>query len=418
MVDLAFGRALALMAVFLLSGCAASRPAVIRPQASNEVRAAMAKALEAKDPVALTRNALLLASMGGGMSDRGFDSFSAMLDPATLAADPRLAPLASRAEMLRGIYRYNASNHGAPAPRLAAEVPAEYRIVEGIAYDQATDRLFIGTVVDGRLAYLERGTWHDVPIGLPRGGLFGMAIDAKRRLLWIATGMVEESAARDGSMAGLIAVDLDRLVVTERLRAPDESGVPGDVTLGPDGTIYVSDSKTGAILRHLPGAGESLIALVPPGHFKSPQGMVLSRDGRRLYVADYGSGLWIVGLRDGGVTQIGTSGPMMLDGIDGLVETPRGVLVAVQNGVVPRRVSKLFLSERGDQVGWVEPLYKVPRDAGDPSLGTLHQRELWFVGDGQWERYGPGGVLKDGKPPRPTPILAVEAERGGLATYY
>jgi hypothetical protein len=289
-------------------------------------------------------------------------------------------------------------------------VPAEYKIVEGIAYDAAKDRLFIGTVVDGRLAYLQKGAWHEVALGFPRSGLFGMAIDPRRRLLWISTGMVDETAVRDHPFSGLIAVDLDRLTVTDRIAEAGDAGVPGDVAVAHDGTVFMSDSKNGAV-QMLPPGGDTLRILVPPGRFKSPQGMALSADQRTLYVADYSTGLWYVRLSDGKVMPMRVGRPTMLDGIDGLIRLPsENALVATQNGTSPRSVTLLSLSPDGHEVTGVTTLEMVPPTDGDPSLMTLTPSGFWFVGDGQWERYGPGGVLKDGKPPRPTPILETVSE--------
>jgi hypothetical protein len=408
MVDLPVGHVAALAAAALLTGCAGgARPAL--PQASNTVRQAMRAALQSGDRVALTRAALLLARMGGGMSDHGFEGFSAQLDDATLAAIPawwrRQAP--SLIETLRLRFHDNQDPRMAETPQPAAEVPPEFRLVEGIAYDAQTDRLFAGTVIDGRLGYLQDGRWHEVAIGLPRSGLFGMAIDPKRRLLWIATGAVDQTAVREAPMAGLIAVDLDRLTVVERV--PGAGGVPGDVAVGPDGAVYLSDGRTGALHVRRPGAG--LADLVPAGRFKSTQGMAVSKDGKHLYVADYGTGLWVVRLRDGKVDPIGLAGPAMLDGIDGLLLLRgQNALIATQNGTAPRRIIKMMLSPDGAQIARLETLEIVPAKAGDPTLATLKGHEIWFVGDGQWERYGEGGAIADGKPARATPILKLDVD--------
>lgn len=409
MVDLPV-RPASVLTALLLAGCTVTPQTVaLAPQpaqASNEQRRQMSQAIESGDRVALTRAAIRLAQMGGGMSDRGFDSFASQLDPATLAADAP-TPSANPVEGLRGLFHDNLKFYG-PAPDQVAEVPAEYKIVEGIAYDAAKDRLFIGTVVDGRLAYLSKGEWHEVPLGFPRSGLFGMAIDPRRRLLWIATGMADETAVRDQPFSGLIAVDLDRLTVVHRFKSAGEPGVPGDVTIARDGTVFMSDGKSGAIEILRPDADE-LRMLVPPGRFRSPQGMALSGDQRTLYVADYGTGLWHVRLSDGKVTPMQVAAPMMLDGIDGLVKMPgEDSLMATQNGTSPRRVIKLYLSPDGRRVTDLSTTVMVPPTAGDPSLMAVHKWGFWFIGDGQWERYGPSGVLKDGKPPRSTPILQAE----------
>jgi len=408
MVDLPIGRALGLAAAMLLAGCATGRAAP--PQSGSAMREAMRSAIAAGDRPALTRAAVMLARMDGGMSDRTFGSFAALLDEPTLRAEHagRLEQPGGRVEALRRWYRANATvlSYGAPSP--VTEVPAEFRLVEGLAYDAVTRRLFAGTVIEGRLAYRDKGVWHEVPIDFPRGGLFGMAIDAKRRLLWIGTGAVAETGVRDDPMAGLIAVDLDGLKVVQRIRLPgDKPGVVGDVTVGPDGTVYASNSESGAIHRYRPGEA-GMVDVVPPGHFSNPQGMALSRDGRNLIVAEYHSGLWVVRLRDGRVTPIAVDHPAMLDGIDGLVKVPGSdTLLATQNGTAPRRILRLTLSPNGARVAQIQVLQVLPAQAGDPTLVTLAGHDLWFVGDGQWERYGPGGKPRGDKAPGPTPILAI-----------
>lgn len=412
MVDLPFGRCAVLAGLAVLAGCSTTPRAI--PQASNAQRQTIRTALQSGDHAALTRAALVLARMGGGMSDHGFDSFASSLDDATLAADHspwfRANPATDRRELLHRWFQINNRLEAIRSYPTVAEVPSEFRLVEGIAYDQPTGRLFAGTVVEGRLAYLEKGIWHEVPLGFPRSGLFGMAIDSKRRLLWIATGAAEETAVRSDPMAGLIAVDLDRLAVVQRVPVSGNPGVPGDVTVGPDGTVYLSDGMTGALLHYRPGAAAP-VDLVPPGSFKSAQGMAVSRDGKLLYVADYATGLWIVRLRDGRIRPIGIDRPVMLDGIDGVVKLPwQNALIVTQNGTAPRRILKLSLSPGGSRIVGIDVRQVVAAGAGDPTLATLNGHDFWFVGDGQWERYGPGGDIKDGKLPRPTPIVALAAD--------
>lgn len=406
MVDLPFGRAVVVLALSL-AGCAGTGRSA-PPQSGSAIREAMSSAITAGDRPALTRAAVMLARMDGGMSDRGFGGFSAILDPGLLEVE--LDRPGDPIEALHNWYRTNLRAYGATLP--AAEVPADFKLVEGIAYDPATRRLFVGTVIEGRLAYLEKGAWHEIPVGFPRSGLFGMAIDAKRRLLWIGTGAVAETGVRSDPLAGLIAIDLDGLKVVQRVRVPsDKPGVVGDVTVGPDRTVYASNSESGAIHRYRPG-GAGMADLVPPGLFKNPQGMALSRDGRNLYVADYHSGLWIVRLRDGRVTPIAIDRPAMLDGIDGLVKLPgSNTLLATQNGTAPRRILRLTLSPDGTRVARIQPLQVLPAEAHDPTLATLVGGNLWFVGDGQWERYGPGGKPRDATPPRPTPLLRIDTDR-------
>lgn len=401
---------LALAAAPLLQACATKSVVWDAPQSSAVVRKQMSDALESGDRAKLTRSAIDLAGMGASLSDESIDRIAPQLDLSLLAdvANQPRTGFPDGVTALRSWFRNNARVAAPGADAIVAMVPAEYRLVEGIAWDAARKRLFIGTVVEGRLAYLEEGRWHEVALGSPRGGLFGMAVDAKRRLLWIATGVVDQVAVPGERMSGLIAVDLDSLHVVRRV--PASGGAVGDVTVAPDGTVFASNSVSGAIHRCRPGCA-ALEDLVPPGRFRSPQGMALSKPGERLYVADYGSGLWVVEPRTGQAVPMRVAQAMMLDGIDGLVAAhatviPAGEgLIAIQNGTRPRRIVKLHPGKRGDMIASITPLLALSPDGPEPTLGVLVDGRLYYVGDGQWERYGAAGILKDGQAPRPTPIL-------------
>ncbi|MCW3847814.1 hypothetical protein OF829_11240 [Sphingomonas sp. LB-2] len=397
----------------LLSGCmfAVAPQTFEKPYArsGSEVRKAMAAALESGDKAALTRRAIELAWMGGTLSDATLARIAPSLDPGAFSR-ARVSWLAGREPPLAGLKRRFAANampNDEPEP--FAQVPAEYRLVEGIAWDEKTQRLFVGTVIEGRLAYRDRdGSWHEVPVGSPRGGLFGMAVDAERRLLWIATGSVEETAVAGERMTGLIAVDLETLRVVRRVPlAAGAAGAAGDLVIAADGTVYVSNVLSGAIHRCRPGC-TVLEDFLPAGTFPNPQGLAVSANGKRLYIADYLSGLWVVDPRTGAKVPIRIGEPLMLEGIDGLVITHNN-LVAIQNGTRPRRIVRFLLDRDGDRILETNVRATVAPEAGDPTLGVNRAAtgEMFVVGDGQWERYGPGGVLKDGAPLRPTPILQV-----------
>jgi hypothetical protein len=356
--------------------------------------------------------------MGASVTDATFAQIAPGLDPAALAAalHARWHDLdtSTPIETLHQVFRNNADPSWVAAVREhVTDVPAEYRLVEGVAFDEARSRLFAGTVIDGRLAYIDdywksdrADAWHEIPIGNPRGGLFGMAIDKPRQLLWIATGSVEQTAVQGERMAGLIAVDLRTLAVVRRIPlAPGTPGLAGDVAVARDGTVYASNPVSGAIHRCRPGC-TVLDDLVPPGRFANPQGMALLGRGKRLFVADYASGLWRVDRASGEARPVEVKEPVMLDGIDGLYAVGEDELFAVQNGTHPRRVIRLWIG-RGRAI--VRPSWVIfTPDEGEATLGALAGAGpgggLIFVADGQWERYGPGGVVKDGAPLRPTPI--------------
>jgi len=201
------------------------------------------------------------------------------------------------------------------------------------------------------------------------------------------------------------ALDLDSLRVARRVAL---AGTPGDLTVGPDGTIYASDSVGGAVFRLRPGDRAASV-LVPEGRLRSPQGMVLSADGRRLYVADYAYGIGIVDPASGRVRRLAARRPAMLDGVDALLGD-RGTLIAIQNGVNPNRIVRLRLDRAGETMIGMDVLERANPAWGEPSLGVIAGRELLYVADGQWERYGAGGAETGAA--RPTAIRALALGSG------
>lgn len=367
------------------------------PESAMILRAAIGDALARKDGAAVEEGVERLAAMGGVLS---------------IASQARIAPflMPGAAEALE--YRFAVNAEPIARSTLETEVPAEYRIVEGVAYDPRTQRLFAGSVVDGRLLVREDRAWRAVPLDGPVGGLFGMAVDARRRLLWLTSGAAEQVANPAGVFRGLIAVDLDRLAVVRRVGLPDggeNAGSPGDLVVASDGTVYVSNAESGAIHVCAPGC-EALADIVPPGRFRNPQGLALSQDGKLLHIADYGYGLAVLDLRHGGIERVGTDAPAMLDGIDGLL-SHRGDLVAIQNGSNPRRIIRLRLGSKGRMIRSVEVLEQANPDWGEPTLGTIAGNRLLFVADGQWERFSARGAPIGREPPRVTPIRALSLSR-------
>jgi hypothetical protein len=393
-------RGLAVLAL-LLAGCAA--PVAQRgPAWPAHAEDPAGLAAQFPDSASVARRLLATAHQAG-------DSASVRAGLARLAASgyapsqatiDLLAPHVPEPEMAALRLRFAANGARVQASRIFATVPAEHRLVEGIAWDSRRGRLFAATVVSRALLVHDAQGWRAVE-GLEAGSLFGLAVDERRQLLWLGSGVVEQTPSSDTAFRGLIAVDLATLRPVRRVPV-EGPGSPADIVAAADGTIYASDPNSGAIYRVRPG-DVSLQVLVPAGRLRSPQGLVPAVDGRRLYVSDYGYGLAMVSLADGAVTRLESDAGTMLDGIDGLVGY-RGGLIAIQNGTSPRRILFLTLSRDGNRIASARVLESGNPDWGEPTLGIARGEDFLYVADAQWDRYGAGGALQGEGAQRPTPI--------------
>jgi hypothetical protein len=331
--------------------------------------------------------------------DLGYTPSAATLD--TLS---RHVPPQAMAELR---LRFDANRAVTASSRLFATVPQGGRLIEGIAWDGARRRLFASSVVGRELLYAEGDTWRAVPRFNP-GSLFGLAIEEPRGLLWIASGVMEQTPSPETAFRGLIALSLDDFREVHRIAAPD-GGSPADIAVAADGTVYAADPLRGAIWRVGLGDGSASL-LVPPGTLRNPQGIVPSADRRRLYVSDYQYGLAVVDLNDGRVTRLESDVLTMLDGIDGLIGW-RGGLIAIQNGTSPRRIVHLALSGDGLRITAARVIESNHPEWGEPTLGVVLGHSLLYVADAQWDRYGAGGAVAGDGPTRPTAIRAARLPR-------
>lgn len=268
----------------------------------------------------------------------------------------------------------------ADAPEIP--IPAEFGLVEGVAWDARSRQLFAGSVEDGALLVREGDHWRRAVLPFSTAGLFGMAVDPRRGILWIASGVAGPTRRKD-AFRGLIGVSAlgFEAVGLAPVPAGDLTAQPGDVAIAPDGSVYVSDGAAGGVYVCKPDCTQ-LELLVPKGTFRSAQGLAVSRDGRFLYVADYSRGLFKLDLKKPKL-------PVALSrqkGIDGLIRYG-DALIAIVNGD-GRKVIRISFDAKGTPS---EELLETPPGPGDPTLGTIADRKLIYVADAQWDRFDAAG---------------------------
>lgn len=280
-------------------------------------------------------------------------------------------------------------------------IPAEFGLVEGVAWDARSQQMFASGVEDGALLVREGDHWRRAVLPYSVAGLFGMAIDQRRGILWIAGGIAGPTRNKTG-FRGLIGVTSQGFEAVAKLGVPatDTQAQPGDVAVGADGSVYVSDGATGNVYVCKPDC-DALAPLLPPGTFRSAQGLAVSRDGRTLFVADYGRGLFSVDIKKPkGATLVAA-----IKGIDGLVRDG-DAMIAIINGD-GRKVVRIAFDANGAPS---EDLLETPTGPGDPTLGTIIQRRLVYVADAQWDAFDAAG--KSTGPARQTTIRAIALPPG------
>jgi hypothetical protein len=241
-----------------------------------------------------------------------------------------------------------------------------------------------------------------------RWPVLAISADPVRNLLWMTacampgfTGFPKE----DEGKASLFAIDGATGRIVRRFDlASGKPGVLGDMSVGADGTVYVSDSLGGGVYR-VRGRIQTAALEKVGGDFISPQTPVLAADGKRLFVADYALGIATVDLDhvDAGeketfnqLTYLPHPESIAVTGIDGLYLSG-GSLIGVQNGVEPERVMRFQLNAAQTAITSGEVVEQSTGRLGDPTHVSGLNGWYYVTANVGWNRIDDHGQLKPGE---------------------
>lgn len=286
-------------------------------------------------------------------------------------------------------------------------------VPEGLAYDPGADAFFVSSVRQRRILRVDRSrasrTFADRSAGL--WAALGMAVDVPRRRLWVATTALPEMAdalSADEGRSALVALDLDSGRSVARYELPaDRPHALGDVIVTPAGDVFTTDSISPAIYR-LPVDGRALETIAAGEPFVSLQGLALSADGKRLFVADYAKGIFAIDLVSRRVRLLEAPRTAGLLGIDGLYRAG-DALLGIQNGTDPPRL--LRLAVEGDRITSVDVVDSAHPAATDPTLGVVVGARFYYIGNSQWSAAQAGGKMDPAVKLEDPVILGVEVGR-------
>jgi sugar lactone lactonase YvrE len=269
---------------------------------------------------------------------------------------------------------------------------------ENLAYDPQSGDFFVGSTRKGKVLRVEPGC-HEQDFVPARGAglwqVIGMKADAKRRVLWVLSsdgGNLVGHKPGNGNPAGLFKFDLDdgKLLAKYLLDEPGVTHFLNDLTLAPDGDVYVThmfdagqvwrlDAKTGTFAPFY--AGDAA--------FHDPNGIAISPDAKRLYVAD-DAGISVIDLTTRARTPVADPAGFKLGGVDGLYVYGR-TLVFLQPDL--KRVSRCELSDDGQTALRCRPLELNNPLFAHITTGVVVGSTLYYIANSQFDSVDDKGDL-------------------------
>ncbi len=267
--------------------------------------------------------------------------------------------------------------------------------VESVSVNPKTGTAYVGSIHKRKIVAIDaRGNARDFTKPGEHGltAVLGLRLDTKRQLLWACSSPLEEMEGYDSLLPSRVyRFDLQTGKLQAHYDAPGSGHVLGDLAVGPNGQVLVTDSRTNEvyIVNERSGALDRFLA---DGSFWSMQGLTFSEDGKYVFISDYIKGPYRVDLASRQVIKVNSSLENSLKGIDGLI-FHHGSLLALQNGTFPLRVMRFQLNATLDTITGVETLDQGRPVLNEPTQGTVVGNDFYFVANSQW-----GGYNKDHKP--------------------
>lgn len=275
-------------------------------------------------------------------------------------------------------------------------------IPEGIAFDPVTRSYFVGSIAQRKIVRVDSaGVASDFSRPGELGQVLGLVVDLPRRHLHaVNTSLIAGDTSRTRNR--VVTYDITTGALAHSVVVAG-AGQLNDVTVGPGGELYTTDSRAGGVYRIRPGSDvvDSLVTL--PG----VNGIAVSDDGNALYLA-HSTGIGRYELSTGNVLpRIEVPRGETIAGIDGLY-VHGATLIGIQNVTNPGRVIRIHLRADGKGVEQVETLLSHHHPALDePTTGAIVGRSFTLLATTQVARFQPDGTVASPQTVKPPVALAI-----------
>lgn len=346
-----------------------------------------------------------------------------------VASDDDLKPLLAEPGWTKLAARMKDNTRAIQKAEQVCALPVADLMPEDIAFHRASGNFVVSSVRRHGLYHLSLPPGQEKVCGLAeipledqarRWPVLAVSSDQRSDALWMSAAAMSGFhgfAKEDDGKSALLAVDA---VTGKVLRRADlESAGPsvlGDMSVGPDGTAYITDSRGGGVYRLKPESAK--LEPIAAGLF-SPQTPVVTGDGKRLLVPEYPIGIAIIPLTgkndsagkndptaSGGekITYLEHPDDIALTGLDGLLLSGDS-LIGIQNGTTPERIIRYRLNHEQTKVLSAEVIEQSSGRLGEPTHATANGDWIYVIANVGWDKIDDSGDLKKGESFTPPVLL-------------
>jgi hypothetical protein len=218
--------------------------------------------------------------------------------------------------------------------------------------------------------------------------LLGIKVDKAKKVLWTCSSPMPEMENFDTtSVSSVFKYDLKtcKLLAKYSPDASVKSSVFGDLILNKKGEVFISDTQSNTIFK-VNEITQKLELYFSSQEFWNIQGITFSEDERFLFVADYIKGIFRLDTQSKQLIQLSKEPLASLKAIDGLIWYQNS-LIAIQNGVVPMRVTRYYLNQSLDKITRLEIIDRAHPSFNEPTNGCITNGTLYYIANSQWGGY-------------------------------
>lgn len=225
--------------------------------------------------------------------------------------------------------------------------------------------------------------------------VLGIKVDRKKKLLWACASPMPEMVNFDTlSVSAVFKYDLNTGKLLDRYTPQPSSKefVFGDLLLSKHGEVFISDTRNNTIFK-VNESTHALESFFTSEQFWNIQGITFSADEKFLFISDYIKGVFRLNTQTKELIQLKPEPHISLKSIDGLIWYQNS-LIAIQNGVVPMRVTRYFLNSSLDRITHFEIIDRGHPSFNEPTNGCIVGDTLYYVANSQWGGYDEKHQLK------------------------